>query len=101
MRVLIVNKFWFMSGGVERVMFDEIAWLEEAGHSTAHFSTIDSRNRPSPWEQYFVPYVDISAPQSLSIAQKARASVAMFSNPEAARRFGRVCDEFIIAQTPT
>jgi len=43
-RVLVANKFWYRRGGLERVMFDEIAWLEAAGHEVAHFSTTHPEN---------------------------------------------------------
>ena len=35
MRILVANKFWYRRGGLERVMFDEIAWLRQAGHECA------------------------------------------------------------------
>ena len=87
MRVLVVNKFWYVRGGLERVMFDEIALLEAAGHSVGHFSTEHPENVPSPWSSYFVPYIELGADDHLSTSQKLAAAMRMFENREAARRF--------------
>lgn len=94
MRILFANKFWFCSGGVERVMFDEIEWLESAGHSTAHFSTIDDRNVDSPWQEYFIPYTSLSDPAALGPREKVAATLKMFNNRDAARRFAALVDDF-------
>ena len=40
-------------------MFDEIAWLEHAGHDVAHFSTSHPDNQSSPWSDYFAPYIEL------------------------------------------
>ncbi|MBK7366943.1 MAG: hypothetical protein IPJ04_03285 [Candidatus Eisenbacteria bacterium] len=48
MRVLLVNAFHWLKGGVERTYFDESRWLSAAGHEVAHFATQDARNAPSP-----------------------------------------------------
>ncbi len=58
MRVLMVNAFHWLKGGVERTLFDETRWLEAAGHEVAHFATSDSRNLPSPYARHFAPAVD-------------------------------------------
>jgi glycosyltransferase involved in cell wall biosynthesis len=53
-RILVVNKFFWNKGGSERVLFDLAAGYEAAGHEVVHFSMRSPRNRPSPWERYFV-----------------------------------------------
>lgn len=58
MRVLMLNAFHWMKGGVERTLFDETRWLEAAGHEVAHFATQDPRNRPSPFARHFAPAAD-------------------------------------------
>ncbi|MBN2565001.1 MAG: glycosyltransferase, partial [Candidatus Eisenbacteria bacterium] len=94
MRVLVANKFWYRRAGLERVMFDEIRWLEEAGHEVAHFSTTHPENDPSPWSGYFAPYVEIGAGAALTLSDKARAARGMFWNREAAVRFSEVVAQF-------
>lgn len=94
MRILVANKFWYHRGGLERVMFDEIEWLEAAGHETAHFSTQHPQNEPSPWSDYFVPYLELGADGGLGAAQRLRAAARMFYNREAAQRFTRMLLDF-------
>jgi glycosyltransferase involved in cell wall biosynthesis len=94
MRVLVASKFWYRRGGLERVMFDETAWLESAGHTVAHFATTHPANEQSPWSSYFTPYLELGRDSGLSSREKVRAAVHMFSNREAARRFQQLVDDF-------
>jgi glycosyltransferase involved in cell wall biosynthesis len=75
-------------------MFDEISWLEDAGHEIAHFSTQHPLNEPSPWSDYFVPYLELGEGGDLRVAQRPRAAARMFYNREAATRFTRLLREF-------
>jgi glycosyltransferase involved in cell wall biosynthesis len=90
MRILIASKFWYPRGGLERVMFDEIAWLEGAGHVVAHFSTSHPDNQSSPWSDYFVPYMDLGEHASLAARERVVAMARMFYSVEAAKRFRRL-----------
>jgi glycosyltransferase involved in cell wall biosynthesis len=90
MRILVANKCWYRRAGLERVMFDEIAWLEEAGHEVAHFSTAHPDNDASPWADYFAPYLEIGIHSRLGPRDKALAAVRMFWNADAARKFTRL-----------
>lgn len=94
MRILVVNKFWYRRAGLERVMFDEIAALEAAGHEVAHLSTTHPANVPSPWSSYFIPYLEIGPHSRLGIGQQAVAAARMFYNVAAARRLARLLRDF-------
>jgi glycosyltransferase involved in cell wall biosynthesis len=94
MRVLVANKFWYRRGGLERVMFDEIAWLEGAGHEVAHFSTAHPENQASQWADFFVPYLELGTGGGLTLEKKASAALRMFTSREAARRFDALCVAF-------
>jgi glycosyltransferase involved in cell wall biosynthesis len=94
LRVLVVNKFWYQRGGLERVMFDEVSWLESAGHLIAHFSTKHPLNEPSAWSDYFTPYLELGEGGNLSAAQKLRAVGWMLYNREAVSRFTRLLIDF-------
>lgn len=78
MRVLLVNAFHWLKGGVERTYFDESRWLSAAGHDVAHFATADARNAPSPTAAFFPPGVDFSEAGS-PFAQLAALPHAMWS----------------------
>src|SRR5258705_475948 len=75
MRVLMVNAFHWLKGGVERTVFDETRWLEAAGYEVAHFAIRDPRNVPSPFEEQFAPPADYgeSTPAWRQLGQLARA----------------------------
>lgn len=75
-------------------MFDEISWLEDAGHEVAHFSTRHPLNEPSPWSDYFVPYLELGEGGDLRAAQKLRAAARLFYNREAVAQFTRLLLEF-------
>jgi len=94
LKILVANKFWFRRGGLERVMFDEITWLEAAGHEVGHFSTRHPENDASPWSDHFVPYLDLGVHSSLTHRQRALAAERAFWNLEAARRFARLLRDF-------
>jgi glycosyltransferase involved in cell wall biosynthesis len=94
LRIVVANKFWYRRGGLERVMFDEIAWLGKSGHEIAHFSTTHPKNDPSPWAHYFVPYLELGREGGLSPKEQATAAVRLFYNSEAARRFSRLVHDF-------
>lgn len=82
MRVLFVNAFHYLRGGVERTVFDESRWLAAAGHEVAHFAIRDPRNLPSPTADYFAPPADYGegAPALRQLAQLPRA---LWSRPAA------------------
>ena len=94
MRILVANKFWYRRAGLERVMFDEIGWLEAAGHEVAHFSTRHPENDASPWSDYFAPYLEIGPQTPLTPREKAIAVERMFWNRVAACRFARLLRDF-------
>lgn len=94
MRILVANKFWYRRAGLERVMFDEVGWLGDAGHEVAHFSTQHPENDDSPWSEYFAPYLELGPQTDLGPRNKALAAGRMFWNAPAARRFARLLRDF-------
>jgi len=82
-RVLLVNAFHYLRGGVERTCLDESRWLAAAGHEVAHFAIKDPRNLPSPTAAHFAPPADFGegAPALRQLAQLPRA---LWSRPAAA-----------------
>src|SRR5438046_8293166 len=82
MRVLMLNAFHWLKGGVERTLFDETRWLEAAGHEVAHFATADARNLPSPFARYFAPAADFGEGTS-ALRQLPQLSRVVWSAPAA------------------
>jgi len=93
-KILVANKFWYRRAGLERVMFDEIAWLQDAGHEIAHFSTRHPENDASPWSDYFAPYLEIGPQTNLTTREKTIAARRMFWSAVAGRQFARLLRNF-------
>ncbi len=59
MKILQINKFFYLKGGSERHYFDLIDLLKKNGHSVVEFSMKSKENYSSKFEKYFVDYVDL------------------------------------------
>lgn len=72
MRILHINKFLWVAGGVERYMFDAAALCERRGHEIAYFAMADeARNRTSAQSPYFVSNLDFKAASPASMLSKS------------------------------
>jgi glycosyltransferase involved in cell wall biosynthesis len=80
MRVLLVNAFHWLKGGVERTYLDESRWLTAAGHDVAHMATVHPQNLPSPTSEFFAPFADYGEKASLG-TQLAQLPRAIWSAP--------------------
>jgi len=65
MRILHVNKFFYLKGGPERYMFSVADLLKANGHDVAFFSMNDEKNVACEWSKYFVNNVDYDARHSM------------------------------------
>lgn len=84
MKILQVNKFFYLRGGSERYYFDLCDLLAERGHEVLHFSMQHERNRPSPQQDEFMSFIDLNAPMSL--AERLAAAGRILYSREATRR---------------
>jgi glycosyltransferase involved in cell wall biosynthesis len=72
-KILHINKFFWVAGGVERYMFDVADLFRGHGHEVHFFSMDDpERNMPSDDAKYFVSHVDY---KTTTYAQKLRQGV--------------------------
>jgi glycosyltransferase involved in cell wall biosynthesis len=83
-RILLVNAFHYLRGGVERTYLDESRWLMAAGHDVAHLAIDDERNLESPTAAHFAPAADFGENAS-AWRQLAQLPRAIWSAPAAAR----------------
>ncbi len=58
MRILYCNKYNFPFSGTEVYLFEVMELMRSKGHEVALFSMADSRGKPTPYDQYFVPYMN-------------------------------------------
>lgn len=92
----MVNKFFFIKGGQERIMFDEARLLEEQGHEVAFFSMKHPENIPNyRYSKYFVDYVDLSNPNNdYSFTEKIKIAKDFIYNKSAKETFKKFIDDF-------
>ena len=53
MRILSLNNFYYLRGGSERVLLEEMRMLQEAEHEVAIFTRSYPRNQYAPYERFF------------------------------------------------
>jgi glycosyltransferase involved in cell wall biosynthesis len=76
MRILHINKFFWIAGGVERYMFDVADLFKQHGHEVHFFSMEDpARNKESPDSKYFVSNMDYKTTSLWQKMGKARQIV--------------------------
>jgi glycosyltransferase involved in cell wall biosynthesis len=90
MKILQVNKFFYVRGGSERYYFDLCDLLAAHGHQVSHFSMQHQRNLPSGQEAYFVSSVDLNACHGPAARLKAAARILY--SWEARRKIAGVLD---------
>lgn len=85
MKILMVNKFFYIKGGSETYYFALKELLESKGHQVIDFSMEDEKNFESPFSEYFVKKVDYNKQNSL--AEKIFAAANIIYSFEAKRKF--------------
>ncbi|MBU0706800.1 glycosyltransferase family 4 protein [Patescibacteria group bacterium] len=88
MKVLLINKFYYLKGGAEKQFFDVKELLEKNGHEVITFAMQDEKNLPSPYSKYFVSKVDFSNVRFDS--EGMRTAGRMFYSFEANRKISKL-----------
>jgi glycosyltransferase involved in cell wall biosynthesis len=71
MKVVVANNYYYLRGGCERVMFNDIQAMSAYGIDIVPFSAADPENIETPYSSYFVPGADIRATTSLRRVEAA------------------------------
>jgi glycosyltransferase involved in cell wall biosynthesis len=90
MRVLVANNYYYLRGGCERVMFNDIDALSALGVEVIPFSAADPANIETPYSSFFAPGADIRATSPL---RRAEAAVDAIHCTRTADAFARVLDK--------
>ena len=88
MKILMVNKFFYIKGGSETYYFALKRKLQEDGNTVIDFSMKDDKNFDSPYSDYFVDNVDYS--QKTSIFSKVRMATSIIYSKEAKKNFEKL-----------
>jgi glycosyltransferase involved in cell wall biosynthesis len=79
MKILFLNNFNYLRGGTEKVLFEEMRLLREAGHEAAVFSRGNEKNEPAQFGEFFPPPLDTER-MGLSLASLCTACELIYSN---------------------
>lgn len=84
MKILMVNKFFYIKGGSETYYFSLKRLLEKKGHTVIDFSMKDERNFYSEYSRYFVENVDYNTG---GVLKKINAGLNIIYSQEAKNKF--------------
>lgn len=91
MRIIQVNKFYYLRGGAEKYLLTAEAELKARGHEVAIFSMEHPKNLPNPYDKYFVSRVSFSEG---GFSNKIQAAIRIFWSLEAKRKFEHLIRDF-------
>ena len=91
MKVLLANKFFFLNGGSESVMFQERDFLVKAGCQVVDFAMQDPRNLPSADSELFVDNHTYHNANG-TVGTRVRSALQLIHSPQAVRNIGRLID---------
>jgi len=60
LKILMIDKYYFIKGGAERYFFELKKILESKGHEVIPFSMKHPQNYETSWDKYFVDYIDFN-----------------------------------------
>lgn len=84
MKILMVNKFFYIKGGSETYYFNLKKLLEAKGHTVIDFSMTDEKNTASRYSSYFVDRVDYIGGNAFD---KVKAGLNIIYSFEAKKKF--------------
>lgn len=90
MKAVFANNYFYLRGGSERVMFDEIRSLEHVGHEIIPFSRAHSQNPKTAYDNFFLPAMDF---ESLGWLGKARAALNIVYSRSMKKALGALLDQ--------
>lgn len=91
MKILQVNKFFYLKGGSEAYFFSLIDGLIKRGHTVGEFAMKDFRNRSSKWSEFFVEPIDYTI---TNFGEKIRFAGKISYSFEARRKIAKLLDLF-------
>lgn len=91
MKILMVNKFYYIKGGSETYYFALKKLLESKGHTVIDFSMNDEKNFKSKYSKYFVKNIDYS--KKTNIVKKISMALKIIYSFEAKKKFKKIIKE--------
>lgn len=91
MKILLINKYYYIKGGSETYFFGVKKLLEDNGHEVIVFSMKDSKNFYSKFEKYFVKNVDY---EKGGLFNKVLFSLKLIYSFEARKNLSNLIEEY-------
>ena len=91
LRIVLVNNYYYLRGGCERVLLGDQHALVKAGFDVSVFSARHPRNLDTPTTKYFPTIADRQARGRL---EKLRAATEVVYSPSVGRAFSRFLDDY-------
>ena len=88
MKILMIDKFYFVKGGAERYAFELTSLLEELGHEVIPFGMTHPNNFQTPYASYFVDHVDYN--QNRNIFKSMQSAAKTIYSTEAKKKIERL-----------
>lgn len=88
MKILFINKFFYLNGGSEKVFFQERSFFKNKGYHIVDFSMKDKRNFTSAFENDFVPNIEFQ--KSGNTVKKICQAVSFVHSPVSVRRIKKL-----------
>lgn len=91
MKILQINKYFYIKGGAETVFFNTMNLLRQEGHTVIPFSLKNEKNLSSEYESYFVDYPELSESGFLT---KLKYLPSFIYNRQAACKLDRLLTKY-------
>lgn len=88
MKILLVNKFYYINGGSETYYFSLKKLLEKNGHEVIDFSMKDERNFKSKYSDFFINNIDYN--KKINIITKIKYGLKIIYSIEAKIKFKKL-----------
>jgi len=92
MKILRINKYYYVRGGAERYMFNVSSLLKSYGHQIISFSMQHERNIPTKYSKYFVKNIEIDKELRKNILRKIYIGFKVIYSFEARNKITKLID---------
>ena len=93
MKILMIDKFYFVKGGAERYFFELSHILEKNNHQVIPYSMIHKDNFDTPYDKYFVDNIDFNTSALQGILQSPKSFMRMFYSVQAKKRLEKLIQD--------
>jgi len=93
MKILQINKYYFVKGGSEQYMLDVSSLLQNHGHQIIPFAMQHEKNVPTKYTKYFVENIEFKSEIKSSIFRMIKLGLKVIYSFEARNKLSRLIEE--------